>query len=186
MWDAVRGGGPEGICRYFEGPRRRNAPRSPRPSGLRPGRSAASLPFSTISTYGLRRAPCIRSVLATTHHAPIYEIGSSLDARFSRCPALPLQSLLQPLPRTAPQRALCRFAAARKYPPMAIMFTARQTTSAPMHNPLRRGFFLAFARFLLPEMGWIDHSREQTGAVDFDERRGGQGDLLMRCAFWRQ
>ena len=74
--DAVRGGGPEGICRYFEGPRRRNAPGSPRPSGLRPGRSAASLPSSTISTYGLRRAPCIRSVLAATHHAPIYEIGS--------------------------------------------------------------------------------------------------------------
>src|SRR5262247_2389530 len=52
-------------------------PDRPVPFGLRPGRSAAALPFSTISTYGLRRAPCIHSVLATTHHAPIYEIGSS-------------------------------------------------------------------------------------------------------------
>src|SRR5499426_2063946 len=50
------------------------------PLGLRPGRSAAALPSSTISTYGLRRAPCIRSVLATTHHAPIYEIGSNQTA----------------------------------------------------------------------------------------------------------
>jgi hypothetical protein len=42
----------------------------------RSGAQAAALPSSTISTYGLPRAPCIRSVLATTHHAPIYEIGS--------------------------------------------------------------------------------------------------------------
>ena len=61
---------------YVRSDRQRNAPRSPRPSGLRPGRSPAALPSSTISTYGLRRAPCIRSVLATTHHAPIYEVGS--------------------------------------------------------------------------------------------------------------
>ena len=52
-------------------------PDRPVPFGLRPGRSAAALPFSTISTYGLRRAPCIRSVLATTHHAPTIEIGSA-------------------------------------------------------------------------------------------------------------
>ena len=51
-------------------------PDRPVPLGLRPGRSAAALPSSTISTYGLRQAPCIRSVLTTTHHAPIYEIGS--------------------------------------------------------------------------------------------------------------
>src|SRR5262247_1284310 len=76
MWDAGRGGEPETICRYCKGSRQRDAPRSPRPSGLRPGRSAAALPSLTISTYGLPRAPCIRSVLATTHHAPIYEIGS--------------------------------------------------------------------------------------------------------------
>src|SRR5262249_27486575 len=41
------------------------------------GAPSASLPGLTISTYGLRRAPRIRSVLATTHHAPIIEIGSS-------------------------------------------------------------------------------------------------------------
>ena len=76
-WDAVLGGSPAAICRYCKGYRQRNAPRSPRPSGLWPGRSAAALPSLTISTYGLRRAPCIRSVLAATHHAPIYEIGSS-------------------------------------------------------------------------------------------------------------
>src|SRR5215813_14775196 len=52
-------------------------PERPVPLGLRPGRSSASLPGLTISTYGLRRAPRIRSVLATTHHAPIYEIGST-------------------------------------------------------------------------------------------------------------
>src|SRR5262249_20014076 len=52
-------------------------PERPVPLGLRPGRSSASLPGLTISTYGLRRAPRIRSVLATTHHAPIYEIGSN-------------------------------------------------------------------------------------------------------------
>ena len=51
-------------------------PERPVPLGERPGRSSASLPGLTISTYGLRRAPRIRSVLATTHHAPIYEIGS--------------------------------------------------------------------------------------------------------------
>src|SRR5262245_6509961 len=55
-------------------------PDRPVPLGLQPGRSAAALPSSTISTYGLRRAPCIRSVLATTHHAPIYEIGSNLES----------------------------------------------------------------------------------------------------------
>jgi hypothetical protein len=170
MWDADLGGSPAAICRYCNGDRQQHAPRSPRPSGLRPGarggrssacaggvgatleraeraafnpracaclrgripasgarrgaeegplwgsdprdahgvgveptrpRSAprshpasgslllvapipaprcgapaASSPSSTISTYGLRRAPCIRSVLAATHHAPIYEIGS--------------------------------------------------------------------------------------------------------------
>jgi len=99
MWDAGLGGSPAAICRYCKGDRRQDAPLSgrfatagipcpngratadgrclaPRPSGLRPGRSAASLPSLTISTYGLRRAPRIRSVLATTHHAPIYEIGS--------------------------------------------------------------------------------------------------------------
>src|SRR6202008_3648223 len=48
----------------------------PVPLGLRPGRSSTALPSSTISTYCLRPAPCIRSVLATTHHAPAYEIGS--------------------------------------------------------------------------------------------------------------
>src|SRR5512147_1127915 len=100
MWDAGLGGSPAAICRYCKGDRRQDAPLSgrfatagrtpaemgaqrrsrcsaPRPFGLRPGRSAASLPSLTISTYGLRRAPRIRSVLATTHHAPIYEIGSS-------------------------------------------------------------------------------------------------------------
>src|SRR5262249_14847083 len=82
VWDAVRGGESEAICRYCEGSRQRNARRLPRPSGLRPGRSAAALPSSTISTYGLRRAPCIRSVLATTHHAPSYETGSTRI----RCP----------------------------------------------------------------------------------------------------
>src|SRR5215510_14780456 len=51
-------------------------PERPVPLGLRPGRSAAALPSLTILTYGLRRAPCIRSVLATTHHAPSYEVGS--------------------------------------------------------------------------------------------------------------
>src|SRR5262245_6174301 len=76
MWDAGLGGSPAAICRYCKGERRQDAPRSPRPFGLRPGRSAAALLSLTISTYGLRRAPCIRSVLATTHHAPIYEIGS--------------------------------------------------------------------------------------------------------------
>src|SRR5215467_7490526 len=53
-------------------------PQRPVPLGLRPGRSSASLPGLTISTYGLRRAPRIRSVLAATHHAPIIEIGSKL------------------------------------------------------------------------------------------------------------
>ena len=77
-WDAGRGGEPEAICRYCEGSRRRDAPTSPRPFGLRPGRSSASLTGLTISTYGLRRPPRIRSVLATTHHAPIYEIGSDV------------------------------------------------------------------------------------------------------------
>src|SRR5262245_56693782 len=51
-------------------------PQRPVPLGLRPGRSSASLPGLTISTYGLRRAPRIRSALATTHHAPIIDIGS--------------------------------------------------------------------------------------------------------------
>src|SRR5262249_28666287 len=77
MWDAGRGGEPEAICRYYEGSRQRDAPRSPRPSGLRPGRSFTALPSSTISTYGLRRVPCIRSVLATTQHEPGYETGSA-------------------------------------------------------------------------------------------------------------
>src|SRR5215813_12754968 len=31
MWDAGRGGEPEAICRYCEGARQRDAPRSPRP-----------------------------------------------------------------------------------------------------------------------------------------------------------
>src|SRR5215470_3372606 len=102
MWDAGRGGEPEAICRYCEGSRQRDAPLSrrlspalrppakgaeqrhqavalrPVPLGLRPGRSSASLPGLTISTYGLRRAPRIQSVLATTHHAPSYEIGSTV------------------------------------------------------------------------------------------------------------
>src|SRR5215813_10629922 len=56
-------------------------PERPVPLGLRPGRSSASLPGLTISTYGLRRAPRIRSVLATTHHAPIIEIGSKSQKR---------------------------------------------------------------------------------------------------------
>ena len=76
MWDAALGGSPAAICRYCKGDRQQDAPRSPRPFGLRPGRPSVSLPSLTISTYGLRRAPNIRSVLATTHHAPIYEIGS--------------------------------------------------------------------------------------------------------------
>src|SRR6185295_16170078 len=91
-WDAVRGGEPEAICRYCEGSRQRDAPRSPRPFGLRPGRSSTALPSLTISAYGLRRAPCIRSVLATTHHAPVYEMGSehirehrSTDSRLRAC-----------------------------------------------------------------------------------------------------
>src|SRR5688572_3165251 len=57
---------------YVRSDRQRNAPRSPR-------RSSASLPSSTISTYGLRRAPPIRSVLATTHHRPGYETGSGME-----------------------------------------------------------------------------------------------------------
>src|SRR6185295_9022893 len=57
-------------------PTKRRAHIAPSPPGLRPGRSSAALPSSTISTYCLRRAPCIRSVLATTHHAPTIEIGS--------------------------------------------------------------------------------------------------------------
>ena len=61
------------------GPDEEMRPESPRPFGLRPGRSAASLPGLTISTYGPHRAPCIRTVLATTHHAPIYEIGSTVQ-----------------------------------------------------------------------------------------------------------
>src|SRR5215813_2977357 len=56
-------------------------PERPVPLGLRPGRSSASLPGLTISTYGLRRAPRIRSVLATTHHAPIIELGSSASRK---------------------------------------------------------------------------------------------------------
>src|SRR5262249_29753772 len=32
MWDAGQGGEPEAICRYCEGSRRRDAPRSPRPT----------------------------------------------------------------------------------------------------------------------------------------------------------
>src|SRR5262245_1652542 len=59
-------------------------PERPVPLGLRPGRSSASLPGLTISTYGQRRAPRIRSVLATTHHAPSYEIGSSMKASLGR------------------------------------------------------------------------------------------------------
>ncbi len=51
-------------------------PDRPVPLGLRPGRASAALPSLTILTYGLRRAPCIRSVLATTHRASIIEIGS--------------------------------------------------------------------------------------------------------------
>src|SRR6185295_15092296 len=46
---------------------------------LRCGAPSTALPSSTISTYGLRRAPCIRSVLATTHHAPVYETGSGMS-----------------------------------------------------------------------------------------------------------
>src|SRR5262245_23677492 len=42
----------------------------------RSGAPSAALPSSTISTYCLRRAPCIRSGLATTHHVPGYETGS--------------------------------------------------------------------------------------------------------------
>src|SRR5262249_34973519 len=45
------------------------------------GAPSASLPGLTISTYGLRRAPRIRSVLATTHHAPIIELGSSASRK---------------------------------------------------------------------------------------------------------
>ena len=58
-------------------------PERPVPLGLWPGRSSASLPGLTISTYGLRRAPRIRSVLATTHHAPIIEIGSAYASGWS-------------------------------------------------------------------------------------------------------
>ena len=83
MWDAGLGGSPAAICRYCKGDRQQDAPRSPRPFGLRPGRSAALLPSLTISTYGLRRAPRIRSVLATTHHAPIIEIGSYSSFRLA-------------------------------------------------------------------------------------------------------
>src|SRR3970282_2559379 len=127
MWDAVLGGYPAAICRYCKGYRQQNAPRSPRPSGLWPGRHAeggavpapvgvgatperakraglnprayarlcgrlpasgapaqrsgapsALLPGLAISTYGLRRAPSIHLVLATTHHAPAIEIGSNV------------------------------------------------------------------------------------------------------------
>ncbi len=88
-WDAVRGGEPEGICRYFEGSRQRNAPRSPRPSGLRPGRASASLPALTISTYGLRRPPSIHPALATTHHASRLEIGSNQRKGIPGSPPLP-------------------------------------------------------------------------------------------------
>src|ERR1700752_4991883 len=44
------------------------------------GAPSAALPSSTVSTYCLRRVPCIRSVLAATHHAPVYEIGSEMLA----------------------------------------------------------------------------------------------------------
>src|SRR5215831_1158236 len=67
------------ILRGF--PTKRCAQSAPSPPGLRPGRSSTSLPGLTISTYGLRRAPRIRSVLATTHHAPIIEIGSKRTNR---------------------------------------------------------------------------------------------------------
>src|SRR5215813_3975912 len=77
MWDAGRGGEPEAICRYCEGSRQRDAPRSPRPTRVAARTVGCCV---ALSTYGLRRAPCIRSVLATTHHAPIYEIGSNLES----------------------------------------------------------------------------------------------------------
>src|SRR5262245_14355035 len=72
-------------------------PQRPVPLGLRPGRSSASLPGLTISTYGLRRAPRIRSVLATTHHAPSYETGSSYGCVFTVLP-------FQPAPASARRR----------------------------------------------------------------------------------
>jgi len=50
MWDAVLGGEPAAICRYCKGSRQQDAPRSPRPCGLRPGRASASLPGLTLST----------------------------------------------------------------------------------------------------------------------------------------
>src|SRR5882672_2807984 len=50
MWDAVLGGELAVICRYCKSSRRRNALRSPRPSGLRPGRASALLPGLTLST----------------------------------------------------------------------------------------------------------------------------------------
>src|SRR6185436_14961359 len=94
MWDADLGGSSAAICRYCKGDRQQYAPRSPRPSGLRPGGSAAALPSSTISTYCLRRAPCIRSLLATTHHAPIYETGSDMRQTIVAIGALVAGALL--------------------------------------------------------------------------------------------
>src|SRR3970282_2812121 len=44
----------------------------------RSGAPSALLHGLTISTYGLRRAPRIHPVLATTHHAAILEIGSNV------------------------------------------------------------------------------------------------------------
>ena len=52
----------------------------------RSGAPSASLPALTLSTYGLRRAPSIHPVLATTHHAPIYEIGSGMRPYTLRYP----------------------------------------------------------------------------------------------------
>src|SRR3970282_690218 len=76
MWNEGLVGKPAEICRYCKGYRQQDAPRSPRPSGLRPGRASALLPRLALSTYTLRRAPRIHPVLAATHRAPTIEIGS--------------------------------------------------------------------------------------------------------------
>src|SRR5689334_4265221 len=76
MWDADLGGSPAAICRYCKGDRHQHAPRLPRPFGLRPGRASVLSLGLPISTYWLHLASRIHHPLATTHHAPIYEIGS--------------------------------------------------------------------------------------------------------------
>jgi len=61
--------------------RQRNAPKSPRPFGLKPKRAPALSQGLPISTYWLRLASRIHPVLVATHHVRGREIGSNILRR---------------------------------------------------------------------------------------------------------